>query len=72
MGPTALPRATFRHRGDVGVALYVVWTGLAHITAPAWGLDFGELYLGTVTLPEAVVYHEAEIRALLRTRTARG
>ena len=71
-GPDGPARATFRRRGDYGVTLYVVWSGLAHITAPAWGLDFGEQYLGTVTLPEAAGYHEAEIRALLRTRTARG
>ncbi len=54
------------------MVLYVVWAGLAHTAAPAWGLDFGDQYLGTVTLPERVVYHEAEIRALLRSRTARG
>ena len=71
-GPDAPSRVTFRRRGDYDVILYVVWAGLAHITAPAWGLDFGEQYLGTVTLPEAIGYHQAEIRALLRSRTARG
>ena len=50
----------------------MTWAGLAHVTAPALGLDFGSQYLGTVTLPAPVVYHEAEIRALLRSRTARG
>jgi hypothetical protein len=71
-GPDAPARAQYRRRGDYDVTLYVVWAGLAHTTAPAWGLDFGVQNLGTVTLPETVVYHEAEIRALLRSRTARG
>jgi hypothetical protein len=70
--PDAPTRATFRRRGDHGVVLYVTWAGLAHVTAPALGLDFGLQYLGTVTLPEAIVYHQAEIRALLRSRTVRG
>jgi len=61
-------RATFRLRGDHGVALYVTWAGLAHITAHAWGLDFGMQYLGTVTLAVAGVHNVAEIRALLRSR----
>jgi hypothetical protein len=71
-GPDAPTRVTFRRRGDSRVVLYVVWSGLAHTAQPAWGLDFGIQYLGTVTLPESVLYHEAEIRALLRSRTARG
>jgi hypothetical protein len=71
-GPETPARAEFRRRGDYDVVLYVVWAGLAHTSAPAWGFDFGDQYLGTVTLPEAVVYHEAEIRALLRSQTARG
>ena len=71
-GPDAPARASFRRRGDYDVVLYVVWAGLAHTTAPAWGLDFGSQSLGTVTLPERVGYHEAEIRALLRSQTARG
>ncbi len=70
--PDAPSRATFRRRGDTEVVLYVVWAGLAHVSQPAWGLDFGVQALGTVTLPESVEYHEAEIRALLRSRTARG
>jgi hypothetical protein len=65
-------RVTYRRRGDRTVVLYVTWAGLAHITAPALGLDLGLEDLGTVTLPEPVVYREAEIRALLRSRTARG
>jgi hypothetical protein len=65
-------RVTYRRRGDRTVVLYVTWAGLAHVTAPALGLDFGLQDLGTVTLPEPVSYHEAEIRALLRSRTARG
>lgn len=71
-GTDAPARARFRRRGEYDVVLYVVWAGLAHTAAPAWGLDFGDQYLGTVTLPERVSYHEAEIRALLRSRTARG
>jgi hypothetical protein len=63
-------RATFRRRGDHGVALYVTWAGLAHVTAPAFGLDFGMQALGTVTLPVTQVHHVAEIRALLRSRSA--
>jgi hypothetical protein len=65
-------RVTFRRRGDHGLVLYVVWAGLAHITAPALGLDFGMQYLGTVTLPVAATYRVAEIRALLRSRSASG
>jgi hypothetical protein len=65
-------RVTFRRRGDYRVALYVTWAGLAHVTAPTLGLDFGMQYLGTVTLPVAQTHHVAEIRALLRSRVARG
>jgi len=68
--PDSPLRATFRRRGDHAVALYVVWAGLAHVTAPALGLDFGMQYLGTVTLGVTHVHHVAEIRALLRSRTA--
>ena len=71
-GPEGPARATFRRRGDYRVVLYVTWAGLAHVTAPVLGLDFGLQPLGTVTLAERVAYHEAEIRALLRSRTARG
>jgi hypothetical protein len=63
-------RATYRHRGDYPVALYVVWVAHAHITAPGWGFDLGDQDLGTVTIPERIVYHESEIRAVLRTRAA--
>ena len=65
-------RVTYRRRGDRTVVLYVTWAGLAHVTAPALGLDLGLQDLGTVTLPEPVTYREVEIRALLRSRTARG
>jgi hypothetical protein len=65
-------RVTFRRRGDVRVTLYVTWAGLAHVTAPQLGLDFGMQYLGTVTLPVSQTHHVAQIRALLRSRTARG
>jgi hypothetical protein len=60
-------RATFRGRGDPSIGLYVTWAGLAHVSAPAFGLDFGMQYLGTVTLPVGQVHHVAEIRALLRS-----
>jgi hypothetical protein len=65
-------RATFRRRGDHGLALYVTWTGLAHVTAPALGFDFGLQALGTVTLPVVQIHHVAEIRALLRSRSVAG
>jgi hypothetical protein len=63
---------TFRRRGDHRLALYVTWSGLAHVTAPALGLDLGVQDLGTVTLVVADTHHVAEIRALLRSRTASG
>jgi hypothetical protein len=62
-------RATFRRRGDHAVALYVTWAGLAHVSAPALGLDFGMQYLGTVTLAVSQPHHVAEIRALLRSQS---
>jgi hypothetical protein len=65
-------RATFRRRGDHRVALFVTWAGVAHITAPSLGLDFGVQELGTVTLPTSTTHHVAEIRALLRSRAASG
>jgi hypothetical protein len=61
-------RTTYRRRGDYPVALYVVWAARAHITSPGWGFDLGDQDLGTVTIPERIGYHEAEIRAVLRTR----
>jgi hypothetical protein len=70
-GDAAAPlRATFRRRGDHPVALYVTWAGLAHVTAPVYGLDFGMQYLGTVTLAVTATHHVAEVRAFLRSRTA--
>ena len=72
-GSTDAPsRVTYRRRGDRTVVLYVTWAGLAHLTAPALGLDLGLQNLGTVTLPEPITYREAEIRALLRSRAAQG
>jgi hypothetical protein len=65
-------RATFRRRGDHAVSLYVTWTGIAHVTAPSLGLDFGLQPLGTVTLAATAAHHVAEIRALLRSRRASG
>ena len=59
--------ADYPQRGDHTVTLYVVWVGSAHTWAPALGLDFGEQWLGTVTLPERTVHHVAEVRALLHS-----
>jgi hypothetical protein len=68
-GDAAAPlRSTFRRRGDHRLALYVTWAGLAHVSAPAFGLDFGMQNLGTVTLAVEQTHHVAEIRALLRSR----
>jgi hypothetical protein len=67
-GPTR--RVAYLRRGDFTVTRYVVWEGTAHITA--FGGDFATLYLGTVTIPERVPYHVAEIRALLRSTPGRG
>jgi hypothetical protein len=74
VGPTAgapqdPARASFRRRGDYGVALFVVWEGRARTTALEGHLSFDQ-DLGTVTIRERIVYHEAEIRAVLRSRTA--
>jgi hypothetical protein len=52
------------------VTLYVVWSGRAHVTGPTGNPDFGDVDLGTVTIPEAIPYHVAEIRSVLRSRTA--
>lgn len=65
-------QATYRRRGDYGVILYVVWAGVAHMSAPAFGLDLGQQDLGTVTVGEHLPHHVAEIRALLRSTSARG
>jgi hypothetical protein len=59
--------ADYPERGDRTVTLYVVWLGIAHTRAPALGVDFGEQWLGTVTLPVRSVYHVAEVRALLHS-----
>jgi hypothetical protein len=63
-------RVKYRRRGDEDVTLYVVWSGRAHVTGPTGTPDFGDVDLGTVTIPEAVPYHVAEIRSVLRSRTA--
>jgi hypothetical protein len=65
--PTDAVPAEYRRRGDYPVTLYVMWAGVAHTSAPALGLDFGSQWLGTATLPERVVHHVAEIRALLHS-----
>jgi hypothetical protein len=59
--------ADYPQRGDHTVTLYVVWVGSAHTWSPALGLDFGEQWLGTVTLPVRTVHHVAEVRALLHS-----
>jgi hypothetical protein len=58
---------TFTRRGDYRVTLFVVWEGRARISYPEWGLEVGDIDLGTVTIPEALPYHVAEIRSVLRT-----
>ncbi len=66
-GPDGPARATFRRRGDYGVTLYVVWAGLAHITAPALGSRLRRRSTSAPSrCPRRPCYHEAEIRALLR------
>ena len=61
----------YTRRGDYDVTLYVVWEARARLAYEAWGVDLGEIDLGTATLPEHRSYHVAEIRAVLRT-TPRG
>ena len=57
----------YPRRGDFAVTLYVVWEARAHLTYAPWGVSLGDIDLGTVTLPEHLPYHVAEIRAVLRT-----
>jgi hypothetical protein len=59
--------ADYSRRGDYPVTLFVMWAGVAHTSMPALGLDFGSQWLGTVTLPERMVHHVAEIRAALHS-----
>jgi hypothetical protein len=66
-GPTDYVGTDFLKRGDYPVTLYVVWAGVAHLWMPDRGLDLGAQWLGTVTLPEQVVHHVAEVRALLHS-----
>ena len=60
-------RSQFRRLGDLDVGVYVVWSGVAHVYSPDYGLDLGTKPLGTVTIPERIGYHVAEIRSVLRT-----
>ncbi|MEX1007223.1 MAG: hypothetical protein WD271_05195 [Acidimicrobiia bacterium] len=60
---------TFLRRGNYVVELFVVWEGRARISFD--GLELANQELGTVTLPERVPYHVAEIRAVLRTTPGR-
>ena len=57
----------YSRKGDFVVTLYVVWEARAHLTYAPWGVSLGDIDLGTVTLPERLPYHVAEIRAVLRT-----
>ncbi|MFI5046357.1 MAG: hypothetical protein ACHQIG_04785 [Acidimicrobiia bacterium] len=61
----AAQRVAYLRRGDYTVTRYVVWEG--HAQVRAFGGVIAELDLGTVTIPERVPYHVAEIRAVLRT-----
>ena len=72
-GPDAPAGATFRRRGDYGVVLYVTWAGLAHVAAPGARVSTSARRTWAPSpCPSRSSYHEAEIRALLRSRTARG
>jgi hypothetical protein len=57
----------YSRRGDFVVTLYVVWEATAHVVYSPWGISVGDIDLGTVTLPEYLPYHVAEVRAVLRT-----
>jgi hypothetical protein len=65
----AVPRVAYLRRGDYAVTRYVVWRGAAEVRA--FGGLIARLDLGTVTIPEHVPYHVAEIRAVLRTTPGR-
>ena len=67
--PGERTRLAYLRRGEFTVTRYVVWEGRARISA--FGLDFGEQDLGTVTIPERAPYRVAEVRALLRTPPGR-
>jgi hypothetical protein len=66
---TAPLRVTFLRRGDYLIDLYVVWEGRARISFA--GFVVADVDLGTVTLPERVGYHVAEVRALLHSSPPR-
>jgi hypothetical protein len=69
--PGAPDLTNYRTRRDYGVVLYVVWEAIAHTSMPAWGMDFGDQYLGTVTIPEHASYRVGEIRPRLRVSPKR-
>ena len=56
----------YSRRGDFVVTLYVVWEATAHVVYSPWGVSVGDIDLGTVTLPEYLPYHVAEVRSVLR------
>ena len=58
-------------RTTYDVTLYVVWEARARLVYAPWGIDLGDIDLGTVTLPETRPYHVAEVRAVLRTTPGR-
>jgi hypothetical protein len=62
-------RIAYLRRGEFTVTRYVVWEGVARLSA--FGLDFGVIDLGTVTIPERARYRVGEIRSLLRTPPGR-
>jgi hypothetical protein len=63
------PRVAYLRRGDYTVTRYVVWHGTAEVRA--FGGLIARMDLGTVTIPERLPYHVAEIRAVLRTNPGR-
>ncbi len=62
-------RIAYLRRGAYTVTRWVVWEGVARLSA--FGLDLGTVDLGTVTIPERVPYRVGEVRALLRTPPGR-
>jgi hypothetical protein len=67
VGDPSLAADTYTRRGDYPITLYVVWEARARIVYSAWDLDLGVTDLGTVTIPESLPYHVAEIRSVLRS-----
>jgi hypothetical protein len=66
--PGGTQRVAYLRRGSRTVTRFVVWEGQAEVRA--FGGLIARVDLGTVTIPERVPYHVAEIRAVLRTNPA--